>query len=288
MTDTNVAPAAPAESAPANEPVQTPASGEASPQTPPQSSEPPREQITKHSRLQSRFDELTKQRYEEQRRAEAAEARLAEIERQHAQKETFSQLDSEEPQIERFNSLAEYQRAMHEWTVKKAAAVATAAWEKRMQEQYAQNQEQFARQEQQRIQQEQINAVIEQRMDAGRKKYPDFMEAIGNPELPPIRQHPALFGALLNCQNAHDIAYALAKNPAEYERFYAMRNPYQIARELFAIDQKFTGSAATTQAPAPPPQRNGTSTGSKTWQDMGTAEHVKAYQARRHKQRMGG
>lgn len=279
-TTPQVAPAAPAAPAPAPEQVtQPPASGETTPEATPQ--EPPKEVITKHSRLQSRFDELTRQRYEEQRAREAAEAKLAEYERQKEQSKQFADIDSQVPDIRQFDSLADYNRAMADWSAKRAAALATAEWDKRMREHNAMQAEQYAQAERQRIQQEQINAVVEQRMDAGRKKYTDFMEAITNPELSPIRQHPMLFGALMNCENAHDIAYALAKNPAEYERLYGMRNPWQIARELNALDSKFSGSAATTQAPPPPPRLNGTATGSKDWSQMSTEEHAKAYWARK-------
>jgi hypothetical protein len=272
-TTPEVAPAAPAESAPA------PEHNDQTPAPPAEGAAPP--EPRKPSRTQIRIDELTRQRYEEQREKEAYKARLEAIERERAQTQQFSEIDKEEPQIDRFNSLAEYQRAMHEWTVKKATAVATSTWEKRMQEQYAQNAEQYARQERERFQQEQVTQAIEQKMEVGRKVYPDFMEAVANPELPPIRQHPMLLGALMNCDNSHHIAYALAKNPAEYERFYAMRNPWQIARELNTLDQKFTGSGATTGAPPPPPPRNGTATGRKDWTDMSTAEHVKAYLGRK-------
>jgi hypothetical protein len=273
-TTPEVAPAAPAESAPAQEPVsQTPAPAGEGEQAPPEPRKP--------SRTQQRIDELTRQRYEEQRGREAAEARLAQVERERVHTQQFSQLDTEEPKVDQYNSLAEYGRALSDWSAKRAALMATAAWERRAQEQYAQQQEQFARQQQEQFQQAQVQAVVESRMEVGRKKYADFMDVVTNPDLPPIRQHGPLFGALMACENAHDIAYALAKNPAEYERFYAMRNPWQISRELTLLDQKFTGSGATTGAPPPPPQRKGTSAGSRTWEDMSTAEHVKAYLGRK-------
>lgn len=276
-----VAPAAPAASAPATEPVQTPASG--GQPSAPSTQEPPKETITKHSRLQSRFDELTRQRYEEQRAHEATRAELDALKRAQTQSQQFSELDSQRPSIDKFNSLEEYNLALADWSTKRAVAMATAEWEKRVREQGTQQAQEFARQQQEQFRQQQIGAAIEDRMEAGRKKYPDFMEAVGNPELPPIRQHPMLLGALMNCQNAHDIAYSLAKNPGEYERFYAMRNPFQIARELFALDQKFSGSEATTQAPNPPPRLNGSQTGQKEWKDMGTEEHAKAYWARKRR-----
>lgn len=282
-TTPQVAPAAPAISAPASEPVQTPASGDASPGLPSISTdgEPPKEQITKHSRLQSRFDELTRQRYEEQRAREAAEAKLAEIERERTQAKQFQDIDAEFPDINRYESLAAYNRAVADWSSKRSVAMAHAEWEKRSREQGEQQAQQYAQAERQRMQQEQITAAIERKMEVGRTKYPDFMDAVANPELPPIRQHPMLLGALMECANSHDIAYALAKNPAEYERFYAMRNPWQIARELNALDTKFTGSGATTQAPPPPPRLNGSSTGKKDYTEMSTEEHVKAYLGRK-------
>lgn len=280
---TTVAPAAPAAPATANDaPIPAsggsgqPPGGDAQP-----SSEPPREPITKHSRIQARIDDITRQRYEAERRAEAAEARLAEQERQRAQTQQFSEIDTARPRIDQFNSLEEYQLAMADWTTKRTAAMVNAEWEKRMQQHNTQAQQEYARQEQARIRQEQVNVAIQERLDVGRKTYPDFQQAIDNPELPPIMQHPMLLGALMSCKNAHHITYALAKNPAEYERLYAMRNPWEIARELNTLDSKFSGSGATTQAPPPPPNRNGVAVGQKEWNDMSTKEHAERYWARK-------
>lgn len=247
--------------------------------------EPPKPES--HSRLQKRIDELTKARYDEQRAREAAEARAAAIERNQQLSQHFSQLNGQMPQIDRFNSLQEYQAAMADWTAQVATARATAQWENRMQEMQARQAQVLAYQAQQAQEVGRENALIEERMSAGAKKYPDFAQVITNPELPQIRENPALLKALLTADHAEDIAYYAAKNPVEYERLLSMRDPIQIAREVFRLDQKFAG-AGPSAAPPPPPQRNGSSvSGQKDWQQMSTAEHVKAYQSRHNRKRAG-
>lgn len=275
----NVAPAAPAVSAPANEPVNpnpAPVAGEAPPAPAAEPAEP-----KAPSRLQKRIDELTASKYENERRAQEAEARLAAFERQQQHFRQVSQLDASEPAIDQFNDLASYQRAMANWTVQKATALSTAQWEERMQQHQAQQmqvaQQHMARQHQ--VMRE--NVMLEEKMAAGAKKYADFQQVVGNPDLPTVRGTP-LFDAVMLADNAVDIAYALAKAPHELERLLSIGDPQRIAREVFKLDQKFTGTGAT-QAPPPPPQRNGSPATGKDLGSMSTAEHVADYRRQKMK-----
>lgn len=286
MSDLNPAPsapaAAPAVSAPANEnvvanpaPIEGQTEGAQTPPEPPQPKGP--------SRLQKRIDELTAQRYEEQRRADDAHARLAAFERKQALTQQFSELDAKAPRVDQFQDLQSYQMAVSDWTTQRAAAIAAAQWDERMQQFTAQQ-----TQQQQRVMAEQHkvmrdNVRLEERMSAGVKKYPDFHAVVGNPELPSVRGSP-LFDAVLESDNAVDIAYSLAKNPAELERLLGITDPIRISREVFRLDSKFTGNGAT-QAPPPPPQRNGASAAPKDYGQMSTAEHVKAYLGAKAKRR---
>lgn len=230
-----------------------------------------------------RIKELTWQRHEAERRAQQFEAELGQIKRQHALQTQFSQIESEAPDINRYQSLADYQMAMADWNAKRTAAVVTAQWEERQQavdQQRAQQAQQFYAQ-QQRVAQE--NAVLESKMAAGAKKYPDFMQAVTSEDIGSVRGTP-LFGLILECDNAHDIAYSLAKNPGEIDRLLSLRSMPAMAREVMKLDAKFSGTAAASPPPAPPPSRNGASAaGPKDWTDMSTAEHIKAYRERKSK-----
>lgn len=230
------------------------------------------------SRLQQRIDQITRERYEEQRGREAAEAKLANFERQQAHATRFAQLDAQAPQVDQFQDLHSYQMALSNWTTQRAAAVAAAQWDQRMQEQ-ATHQAQYARQameQQQRAAYE--NVTLETKMSQGAKLYPDFVQTLTNPDLPSVRGTP-LFDAVLQADNAPHIAYALAKNPAELDRLLSLRDPLMIAREVFRLDNKFSGNA-TTSAPPPPPSRNGSSAGSTPLSEIkDTGEWMKRREA---------
>lgn len=285
MSDLNPAPSAPAatpaESAPATEPV-TPAAGGsegASPADPAKAAAAEEASKPKPpSRLQSRINELTQQRYDEQRRADALEAQLAQHKRQQEFNQGIAKLDASEPQIDRYQSLAEYQRAMADWTTQRAVAHANAQWEQMM-EQRAANDARFRAQAiQQQVAAQQEMAEIERKLGGGVKKYPDFVQVVTNPELPNVRG-TALGSILMEADHADDISYSLAKNPGELERLLSL-HPVQAAKEIYRLDQKFAG-APPTSAPPPPPQRSGTSHGSRDWSEMGTSEHAKAYWGRK-------
>lgn len=271
---TNTPAAAPVDSAPTPEVIDA--------STPPQDGQVTPEPVKPPSRLQKRIDQLTFEKNEDRRAREAAEAKLADFQRQQQLHQQFSQLDSQAPQIDRFQSLHEYQMAMSNWTAQRAAMAATAQWEQRYAQEQAQRQAMTHQAMAQQVQVMRENAVIEEKLTAGTKKYPDLIQVVNNPELPPIRSNPVLLQALLSADNPADIAYYAAKNPAEYERLLSIRDPVQATREVMKLDAKFSGSGSTS-APPPPPNRNGTTTAPRDWSQMSTAEHVKAYAERNRK-----
>lgn len=239
------------------------------------SSEAPRKPPKEEQRTRERISQLLQERYQERQAREAAEARLAEFERKQTQTQQFSQLSAEMPDIARYQSLADYNRDMAMWAAKVGEQNALAKWEERQQQANQQNAQQaramFA--EQQRVVAE--DSVIGQKMSDGVKKYADFEQVVANPDLPSIRRTP-LFGIVLESDHAVDIAYSLAKNPAEMERLatLSLQNPQRAAREVFKLDQGFSGNGVTS-APPPPPSRNGSAAVNKETRDMSDAEWMK-------------
>lgn len=271
-TNENVgSPAAPVESAPTTEQASAPAAPAIEEG---QEGQQPQPVLDKPAvpRIQKRIDQLTRERYDEQRRAEAAEAQLAQYQRQQAITQQFSQLDAQTPQIDKFTSLHDYQMAMANWTTQRAAMVAQAQWDERQQAERAQQAQQYAQMaaQQQRIAAE--NVRLDAKLAEGTKKYPDFQQAVMNPDLPSVRGSP-LMEIILESEHAVDVAYALAKNPAELERLLALP-PAVAAREVYRMDTKFGGNGPTS-APPPPPSRNGSATGSKDPAQMSDAEFAR-------------
>lgn len=255
-TTPQVATAAPAESAPAQEHIESPSTEGQHADSPAQESQPEQKPEPKApSRLQQRIDELTRQRYEEQRRADEYAAKLAAYEREQQQAKTFADIDARQPRIEQFQDLHTYTLAMNEWNRQRTIAEATVQWEQREQQRAAEQAQHAAKfmEQQQRVMHE--NVQLETKMADGAKVYPDFIQAVTNPDLPSTRGTP-LFAAVMEADNAVHIAYSLAKNPAELERLLSLRDPVRITREVMKLDAKFTGTPSTS-APPPPPQRNG-------------------------------
>jgi hypothetical protein len=283
MSDIEVAPAAPAAPATAPE-TQTSAPVEGQTTTEGQQPDAPDTQPPAPKRGASqRIQELTYQRHEAERQAQQYRSELEQIRRQQALNQQFSQIQAKAPDINRYNSLAEYQMAMADWTAERASAVANAQWEERQQQveqQRAAQAQQFHREQ---LQLAHENVTLENKMAAGVKKYPDFMQVVTSEDIGSVRNTP-LFGLILECDNSADIAYSLAKNPGEIDRLLSLRSLPAMAAAVMKLDAKFSGHAAASPPPAPPPSRNGTTAaGPKDWSDMSTAEHIRAYRERKSK-----
>lgn len=261
------APAAPVESAPTTDIQSTDAPAEGSENLEASKAEEAKRPPTK---LQKRIDQLTQQRYEEQRAREAAEMRLAQYERQQQLTQQFAKHESEFPDINRFNDLPSYNRAVAEWASTMAETRANAKWEERLQRMAQENAVQTAHLAEQHRHVMQENHALTEKMGSAVRKYADFHQVVGNPELPSIRGTPAYY-AILQADNFADISYALAKNPAELERIASIADPVRAGIEVARLDAKFSGNAATS-APPPPPNRSGSTVINKATSDMSTAE----------------
>ena len=268
QTNENVgSPAAPVESAPTPEQPTAPAA----PAIEGQEQQPAADKPAV-PRIQKRIDQLTRERYDEQRRAQALEAELAQFKRQQAEQYQRSQIEAEMPDIGRYQSLADYNRDMALWAAKLGETQANTRWEARQQAERAQQAQEYAQMahQQQRIAAE--NARLDAKLAEGTKKYSDFQQAVMNPDLPSVRGSP-LMEIILESEHAVDVAYALAKNPAELDRLLSLP-PAVAAREVYRMDSKFGGNGPTS-APPPPPQRNGSATGQKDPSQMSDAEFAK-------------
>lgn len=268
--------------------VSSPAPDQASPQSPDSAPSEGAQQDTsaqqedrRHRSAKARIDQITASYREQERRAHEAEAKLAALERQQASSKQFAEIDAKQPRMDQFGDLHSYSLAMAEWNRARTLAEAEQRWSERDQQRTIREAQELAQAYEQQQRAVHENARLEEKMSQGAKKYPDFNAALTNPELPSVRGTP-LFALVMEADNAPDIAYSLAKNPAELDRLLSIRNAAALAREVFRLDQKFTGNGAT-QAPPPPPQRTGSGTASKDWGSMSTREHVEAYRRQKSK-----
>lgn len=273
-TDNNVASTAPAESVPAQEQSIAPEGQQLEEGAQQDGAQKPEKQP---SRIQQRIDELTRQRHEEARNAQALRAELDALKRQQTTSKTFAEIDAKMPDISQYGSLAEYQRAMSDWTTERATAVAMQKWQEHMEKLDGERTKQSAEVQQRQEYIERENVALEEALHDGVKKYPDFQQTLMNPDLPSVRGTP-LMGFIMTADNRVDIAYALGKNPAELERLLRLP-PLYAAREIVKLDLKFSGGGAPNVAHTPPPNRNGSPVVQKSTKDMTYAEWEKQREA---------
>lgn len=109
-------------------------------------------------------------------------------------------------------------------------------------------------------------------IQTGERKYEDFEEVVANAKAEV--SEPA-FLAILEAENAADIVYHLAKNPAEAERISALA-PYAQAKEIGKLEDKLTGKPVKlSNAPPPINPAKGVSSVVKSIEDMTLAEYEK-------------
>lgn len=126
------------------------------------------------------------------------------------------------------------------------------------------------------------------KVQEAKKVYPDFEQAISDPQLPPLRSaNPAAYEAILSSEKGIDVAYYLAKNPFEAHRI-AMLQPMQAIREVALIEAKFLGGKRVSDAPAPVSTVGSARSSEKSESDESMADYVKRRNkeiAARHKAR---
>ncbi len=93
--------------------------------------------------------------------------------------------------------------------------------------------------------QEQIDANWNKSVKTAQSKYPDFMEAIANPE---FKQSDAVAQAIKSSEIGGDVAYYLAHNIEIANNLNAM-NPLQAAREIGKIEAKIINKPKADPAP---------------------------------------
>jgi hypothetical protein len=185
-------------------------------------------------KFQKRIDELTHARHA----AERESARLREIVARYEKPEPA-------PNYNDYATTEEYESAVRRHDAKEGARAVAA---------------ETARHAAGQHQQEAARAVAEtynQRVEAAMARFPDFKEVVGGAQ---IQISNEMVQALQESEYGPDLAYQLAKNPAEAQRLAAM-GTRQLDRELgrmeAAIAAKTPASAPaapaarTTKAPAP-------------------------------------
>jgi hypothetical protein len=217
-------------------------------QTPPAGNEPqnpdaqPQDAPKKRGGVQSRIDELTRERYEAQRQAEywrqQAEGRA----------QASQQPAKPAPRIEDFADVNQFLEARDAWVMEQAESKIIGRLTEAQQRSQVE-QQQHAQQLQQQQLQERFRA---QEFDA-RSRYTDYDAAVSSPQMQQIVQsRPDVVQAVIDSPHGADIGYFLAKNPGRAQQIASL-HPVAAAREIGRIEQMFMGQKqATTSAPPPP------------------------------------
>lgn len=252
----------PAAQTAASAPAQTPPAGDQQPQDPAaQPQEPPR----KKGGLQTRIDELTRERYEAQRRAAALEQELQRVQTGQQQ----APQEKPAPKIEDYQDVNSFLEARDAWVLDKART------ELRMEnEQAAQRQRMEAGQSQAQLAQIQAVERFTAQEAEVRERHADYDEAVQNPLMLELRdRRPDVAQAVIDSPHGPEVAYFLAKNP-QAALAIARLPTLAAAREIGRIEQMFMQPRnQTTNAPAPPRQVGGKAEVSKDPEKMSMAEY---------------
>lgn len=188
---------------------------------------------------QSEVDKLVgKVRAQESRRAERiarAEAERDFYKQQYETRQPQQTLDEQEPDPTKFKDFDTYNRALIRFELKQELK---AEQSKSKQSESAQ---QEARAESQR------GETLRQKFAAAEAKYPDFREALADPDLP---FNGAILAYVEQRKAGSDVAYHLATNRDEFMRIAALK-PFDQVEALLALESKLTAAPAPTQTPAP-------------------------------------
>jgi hypothetical protein len=222
----------------ASAPAQDPPAGGDKPQS---TDAQPQEPAPKKGGLQTRIDELTRQRYEA--------AREAEYWRQQAQAKASAQppADKPAPKIEDFQDINAFFQARDAWVEERAVA----RWRSE-QEQAAQTQQARQQQDQRAIAAQQtVERFTAQEADA-LTRYPDYLAVVQGPAMQQFKQaRPDVAQVVIDSPHGPDIVYFLGKNPAQAQQIAALA-PIAAAREIGRIEQMFMQpKGQSTNAPPP-------------------------------------
>lgn len=119
--------------------------------------------------------------------------------------------------------------------------------------------------------------VARQKLSAGAKKYADFDEVTGNPDVPITR---VMAKAIVESDISADLAYHLGTHIEEAERI-ANLPPTRQAIELGKLEDKLKAPPKPTQTPPPIKPLDGNAGAKRDWADLSTAEHVEKWLKRK-------
>lgn len=151
------------------------------------------------------------------------------------------------PDISKFETFEEYEAAKETYLINKTKWEINQDAIKREQERKIQEEQNRRKQDMDRVAQNWQTKKME-----GQAKYADFQTVISNPTF----TQNGVMGFLIQGSNcADDLAYYLAKNPAEMQRLNSLP-PYAAAKEVGVLEMKLTSKSAEnrnviSQAPAP-------------------------------------
>jgi chromosome segregation ATPase len=204
-------------------------------------SEEDAEKPKKRSRAEERINALTREKYEAQKAAEAARRQVAEYQEYLQRQQTQPQ--TEMPKLADYDyDEGRYQQAVQAWNHQQLSS-------------YQEQQQQYAQQQAYQAEQMRQQQVLQAKIAEGQQKYPDFVQKVNDPNLPPLREiNPAAFQAVMESDAAADVAYYLASNPQEVYAFASM-NPVQAIRTVAQIESRLGKTPTKGVSPGTPPTR---------------------------------
>lgn len=215
-------------------------------------------------KVQKRIDKLTREKY--QLRAELdfykkqAEKEIREAQRDVSEYE--SKLKPGEPNLHNFDNLEDYVTAKAEWV---ADQKLTKAFTEREQKQAKQSEEQRQRS---------LAEGWQKRLDAARSTLEDLDDVIESADVPLT---PAMAETIMESDLGPQVAYYLARNPAEAEKLAGM-TPSAVARAIGRIEAKLEASTKQkSSAPKPVDPVGSRAAASNDPEKMSDAEWAKAH-----------
>jgi hypothetical protein len=202
----------------------------------------PQDAPKKRNGVQTRIDELTRERYEAQRQAEYWRQQA------EAKAQAPQQPAKPAPKIEDFPDVNQFLEARDAWIMEQAEARVIG----RLTEAQQRQQIEAQRHQQNIAVQQTVERFTAQEEDA-RGRYADYDAAVSSPLMQQVKQvRPDVIQAVIDSPHGPDVAYFLAKNPARVQQIASL-SAVAAAREIGRIEQMFMGQKqATTQAPPPP------------------------------------
>lgn len=173
----------------------------------------------KRGSLQTRINELTRERHETRREADAARAEVAALRLQLEQMQRPAQAEPSyvpqdgKPTADQFDNYDDFVEAKAVWAV----------------EQRLREQQQREYQAQQQRQQHELQSSVAARIDAFRAEHPDYDEVVNSIGLPDTAAAGAILAHLQHSDFGPALAYELGKNPAEMTRLASLAPGFAVA-----------------------------------------------------------